>query len=361
MALDPEIANPAALGYLQNALSVRRQQAQQGFQNNLAMRDQGLQEQQFQTQQNALQTQQSTAQQKMNAEQALAGARIVRMAAQKGQDPKKVAEAIAPNFIQDFEKTHGAGSWQQLQPEQVLNMVDLLEQKSMAQLGMSPEAPVQQMKTIEGPDGAILQVDPTTGKMTQVMGRGVERQEVTNMTPYQAAQVDLDRQRLDLDRQKATTATGPASVTEAERKGAVLGARLEGALRELSAVEKIEPGASRPTLTEKAAGVFGETAANVARGPNRQRADTAQLDALDAALTLATGAAYTKEQIQALRKSYFPQIGDSDDVVKAKQARFNMIVETARIASGRAAPSIDAAQTQPVQGQPAGGWTVRRK
>lgn len=214
------------------------------------------------------------------------------------------------------------------------------------------QAPAQPITLSTENVGGFNVLRDNTGKVisSQVPDR-IQRQEVTNMTPYQAAQVDLDRQRLELDRTKTKTATGPASITEAERKGAVLGTRLEGALRELESVETDAPGASRPTLTEKAAGMLGEAAANVVRSPNRQRADTAQLDALDAALTLATGAAYTKEQIQALRKSYFPQIGDSADVVTAKERRFKMIVETARIASGRASPSIDAAQP-PTQGQP---------
>jgi hypothetical protein len=134
------------------------------------------------------------------------------------------------------------------------------------------------------------------------------------------------------------------NVTEGERKAAALGTRLELAMQDLEALEKTNPGASRPGVMERMAeGIGSETGANALRSSSRQQADTAQLDALDAALTLATGAAYTADQLKNLRKSYFPQIGDSDPTVAAKKKRFQTIVQTARIASGRAEPSIDRA------------------
>jgi hypothetical protein len=68
----------------------------------------------------------------------------------------------------------------------------------------------------------------------------------------------------------------------------------------------------------------------------RQIVESAQLDILDAALTLGTGAAYTREQLESYRKSYFPQIGDKPENVAAKRARLQNILRSAEIASGRA-------------------------
>jgi hypothetical protein len=68
----------------------------------------------------------------------------------------------------------------------------------------------------------------------------------------------------------------------------------------------------------------------------RQIVETAQLDILDAALTLGTGAAYTQGQLEGYRKSYFPQIGDKPENVAAKRARLQNILRSAEIASGRA-------------------------
>jgi len=42
---------------------------------------------------------------------------------------------------------------------------------------------------------------------------------------------------------------------------------------------------------------------------------------------LGTGAAYTKEQLEGYRKSYFPQIGDSKENILAKQQRLNNVIE----------------------------------
>lgn len=79
--------------------------------------------------------------------------------------------------------------------------------------------------------------------------------------------------------------------------------------------------------------VFG--LGNFTRSPDNQRLEAARLDALDAALTLNTGAAYTKEQLTGLAKSYFPQPGDSKKTVEEKAARFKNVVDTARIRAGQ--------------------------
>lgn len=142
----------------------------------------------------------------------------------------------------------------------------------------------------------------------------------------------------------------PANVTEGERKAATLAVRLQGALSTIDEVERLNPKAAKPEIDAAFAGSMPfigdaarETARNLFTSEPRQRVEAAQLDALDAALTLATGAAYTREQLMALRKSYFPQIGDTEQTVKDKRQRFNDIVAAARLAAGRAEPQIDQA------------------
>jgi hypothetical protein len=82
--------------------------------------------------------------------------------------------------------------------------------------------------------------------------------------------------------------------------------------------------------------VVGEPIANVARPEARQQVEDAQLDILDAALTLGTGAAYTREQLMGYRRSYFPQPGDKPKNIIDKKARLDTILRAARIAAGRA-------------------------
>ncbi|WP_102945313.1 hypothetical protein [Stenotrophomonas sp. VV52] len=133
--------------------------------------------------------------------------------------------------------------------------------------------------------------------------------------------------------------------SEGERKSATLLARLEGSLGQMNSAIADDETAAKPGILAALAGNIpfsGETARNLANSSERQRVEAAQLDILDAALTLGTGAAYTKEQLEGYRKSFFPQLGDSSDTVKDKQDRLNTVVNSARIAAGRAAPAAAA-------------------
>jgi hypothetical protein len=134
--------------------------------------------------------------------------------------------------------------------------------------------------------------------------------------------------------------------TEGEKKTATLAGRLEGALGDLN---KISTSAQTPeifpSLLQKLSFVPGaEMVAGKVSSSERLRAEAAQLDALDAALTLGTGAAYTSEQLKGYAKAYFPQIGDTPDVIQDKNNRFARIVTLAREQSGAAGKSIDIAK-----------------
>lgn len=138
---------------------------------------------------------------------------------------------------------------------------------------------------------------------------------------------------------KGRTPRGEGKATEGERKAAVLATRLEGAVKVLSS---LPAAAGKPGMAERAFQTIGaESLANFSRSSDRQRANAAQLDALDAALTLATGAAYTKEQFQNAQVSLFPQLNDTKDSAAEKNRRLTMIVEAARLAAGNAAYTID--------------------
>lgn len=129
--------------------------------------------------------------------------------------------------------------------------------------------------------------------------------------------------------------------TEGERKAATLLQRLRSSQKQLSDTLAATPSAAKPgTGAEAARKVFGDTAANVMTPASRQQVEAAQLDILDAALTLGTGAAYTKEQLEGYRRSYFPQIGDEPPSVADKTARLKNVIDAAEIAAGRAAKDV---------------------
>lgn len=140
--------------------------------------------------------------------------------------------------------------------------------------------------------------------------------------------------------------TQAGSPTEGERKAATLLKRMEGSLSQLNTALESNQDAAKPGVISSIAGAVpfvGGPLGNFATGSDRQRVEAAQLDILDAALTLGTGAAYTEEQLKGYRKSYFPQIGDSDATVKDKQDRLDNVLKAARVAAGRAALPPEAA------------------
>ena len=152
-----------------------------------------------------------------------------------------------------------------------------------------------------------------------------------------------------------------AAATEGERKAATLLKRMEFSEGQLESALKDDSGAAKPGLVAQGLRGAGlETAANTLTGSARQRVDSAQLDILDAALTLGTGAAYTREQLEGYRKSYFPQIGDSDAAVADKRARLGNVIEAAKIAAGRAAPGGDKSQSRaPAAGTVKNGYVFK--
>lgn len=132
-----------------------------------------------------------------------------------------------------------------------------------------------------------------------------------------------------------------AMPSEDERKAAGYALRIQQGLDTISGITKESPVATKQGPIQYGVAkvpLVGNMASNVITPEARQRVEAAQLDMLDAALTLNTGAAYTKEQLQGLSKSYFPQIGDGPDTIKDKKKRLDDLIQTARIRAGRALP-----------------------
>jgi hypothetical protein len=182
--------------------------------------------------------------------------------------------------------------------------------------------------------------------------------------PAGAIQEFLDFQKLsgadkkayiDLLQAKRPVSTTTVNVpTGEERKAAVLSNRLNFSVTQMNEAIGADPKAALPnTSAEIAKYITGsDFLANKLTPAQRQIVEAAQLDVLDAALTLGTGAAYTKEQLEGYRKSYFPQLGDKEEQIKTKQQRLQNILRSAEIASGRAASTIPTPIPSPVRVQP---------
>lgn len=135
-----------------------------------------------------------------------------------------------------------------------------------------------------------------------------------------------------------------SEATESERTAAFLGTRLVGNAQQINDVLGRNSAAGSPTLgAEAVRGIFGDTVANYKTGADRQIVEAAQLDFIDAALTLGTGAAYTPEQLETYRKSYFPVLGDKPETIASKRNRLKILLEAGRVKAGAASPQIDQA------------------
>jgi hypothetical protein len=152
--------------------------------------------------------------------------------------------------------------------------------------------------------------------------------------------------KLQAAKRPSTTITMP---NEGERKAATLANRLNFSVDQINQAIGIDPTAAMPNTSVEIARFLSRTELipNKLSSAQRQIVESAQLDILDAALTLGTGAAYTQAQLEGYRKSYFPQLGDKPENVISKRKRLQNILRSAEIASGRAKvptpiPTLDA-------------------
>jgi len=110
--------------------------------------------------------------------------------------------------------------------------------------------------------------------------------------------------------------------TEGERKAATLLSRMQLAQTQMDQGTKGAPG-FLTSMTPR-----------VGLPEERKRVEDAQLDFLDSALTLATGAAYTEFQLKGAMQSYFPKFGDDATTIAEKELRRKNLMEAARISAG---------------------------
>ena len=138
--------------------------------------------------------------------------------------------------------------------------------------------------------------------------------------------------------------------SEGERKAATLASRLNFSVGQLNEAIGADPKAALPNTAAEIARFVSRTdfLPNKINTEQRQIVEAAQEDILDAALTLGTGAAYSREQLAGYKKSFVPQMGDSSATVKTKQERLANLLKSAEVASGRAASQITAPIPAPV-------------
>jgi hypothetical protein len=171
---------------------------------------------------------------------------------------------------------------------------------------------------------------------------------IEELNPAELMQLENKLYEMRIAERKAG-ATNINMPTESERTAGFLTNRVVNSLNQLQSVVGATPTAASPNFGAEAVRFLtgSEYLKNLANPESRQQVEAAQLEILDAALTLGTGAAYTREQLENYRRSYFPQLGDKDKTVQDKQQRLKSLIDSAMIKSGRAAPGMPSGMNAP--------------
>jgi hypothetical protein len=219
----------------------------------------------------------------------------------------------------------------------------LLEGMSAQQvIGMAPKT--QQVVDQNAADKAVLDylrvASPTeyaklVAKEPRALPASVQEYQFAVSQGFKGTFADYQEQ---MNKSRATNINMPSGE---ERKAGFLANRVRFGLDQMSQViNKNAPAASPEALPSLVKWMTqSDFLSNSLTSPDRQRIEAAQLDILDAALTLGTGAAYTREQLEGYRKAYFPQLNDDKTTVADKQARLQNLLESAYITAGRSAPT----------------------
>jgi len=171
---------------------------------------------------------------------------------------------------------------------------------------------------------------------------------IEELNPAELMQLENKLYEMRIAERKAG-ATNINMPTESERTAGFLTNRVVNSLNQLQSVVGATPTAASPNFGAEAVRFLtgSEYLKNLANPEARQQVEAAQLEILDAALTLGTGAAYTREQLENYRRSYFPQLGDKSKTVQDKQQRLKSLIDSAMIKSGRAAPGMPSGMNAP--------------
>lgn len=127
------------------------------------------------------------------------------------------------------------------------------------------------------------------------------------------------------------SAAKKASPTEFQGKSAIFGSRAQEADKILSALgtEYSPAGINTKNAVGSTPLIGGalEAGANVMLSKESQKAEQAQRDFVNAVLRLESGAAIGKDEFQNAKRQYFPQPGDSAEVIAQKAANRKLQIE----------------------------------
>ena len=281
----------------------------------------------------------------MNMQNAIAD----RQAAQAAAQEEAGVKALIPAYTYALQNpTDLDGAFNLVPPE----MRDAVAPSLQALRGKSPEAVKSALiGSLSSSDYGKAVLDNLARAETAAIQRGnldLSRQRLAAeaatvgqpkpMTEYEAARLKLDQEKAA---REAKTAPAGGAATESERTAAYNAGRALQAAQRISDAVATEPSANAPGAGEALTSYFMDP--NVVRSGARQRVSAAQRDMIDALLTLATGAAYNKEQLEGQMQSYIPRWSDDPETRADKQQALLNLIQNAKLKAGRAwTPEMDA-------------------
>ena len=169
------------------------------------------------------------------------------------------------------------------------------------------------------------------------------------LTPYQKAELGLSGARLNLEQQKAAfEMQNGKPLNESQGKAAVFHSQMVGANNELNNVyaSGFNPNKPQAQITTNMAGGM----LNFLTPASSQQAKQAQNQWTEAYLRFKTGAGTNAHEIEANRKTYFPDVGDSPAVIQQKARMREQAQNDIAIAAGPqgARLGVQASPTAPV-------------
>jgi hypothetical protein len=200
-----------------------------------------------------------------------------------------------------------------------------------------------QKRLVANPDGTFREVASGGQKLPATLDVAVSLipnlpRDSSKWTDAQAKQVENKVLQLEAAKASVTHVNMPSGE---ERKAGFMSNILDRNILQMQNALGVDPKAVKPNVPASIVeAVTGPNLLSRSMTPvQRQIVEDSQLDVLDAALTLRTGAAYTPVQLNAMRATYFPVLGDKPAAVTAKKERLETLLEGAFIAAGRATPA----------------------
>jgi len=183
------------------------------------------------------------------------------------------------------------------------------------------------------------QIDPITGQVKPLST--VTKTQTPDSIASNERIAKEGRLNRALQREKMTSEqikpSAGEKLTEGMRSTAQYAQRMVAAENLLGDTVEQKPGIGEATL-----GFAGETAANLARSPDRQKALQAQRDWVRAKLRKESGAVIGIDEMENEIRTYFPQIGDSDEVIYQKKLARQQATQGMIESSGAAyTPPVD--------------------